>query len=163
MHRVIFAEIENILNNPTLAAPILNIHLPKRAKFERYLQSVLANSLLIKYKDTEIEKEYPSNKNSHVDIYFKGTYVELKTPNTNYVVAGIKPLSKPITKNVQSVIDDINKLRSAGVDGVVAFVLFPIGASSNYLKHVARVKGVLGHKSYEEGVVGNFYVFSAKV
>ena len=165
MYKVIFNEIVSILNNNNgLASPILNIHLPKRAKFERYLQSVLANKLKSTYADTEIEKEYPNNNNSHADIFANNTFIELKTPNTNYAVANIPVLTKPITTNRQGVINDIRKLRKAGVDGVVAFVLFPIDMNKPiYLQHVNKIKKELNHNLCEERVVGDFYVFSAKV
>ena len=158
MYKVIFGEIVSILKNKHgLAAPIINIHLPKRAKFERYLQSVMANELKTKYADTEIEKKYPNNKNCHVDVYANKTFIELKTPNTNFGGSG-----RNITQNIQGIINDIQKLRNANVDGVVAFVLFPIDNNSNYLQHVDKVKKQLGHNLYNECVLGDFYVFSAK-
>lgn len=164
MYKVIFNEIVSILKDKNgLAAPINNIHLPKRAKFERYLQSVLANKLKTTYANTEIEKVYPNNNDFLVDIFANNTFIELKTPNTNYAVANIPVLNKPITTNIQGVINDIRKLRNAGVNGVVAFVLFPIDNNSNYKKHVDRVKAELNHTLYKECVVDNFYVFSAKV
>ena len=164
MYKVIFDEIVSILKDKNgLAAPINNIHLPKRAKFERYLQSVLANKLKTTYANTEIEKVYPNNRNSHADIFANNTFIELKTPNTNCAVANIPVLNKPITTNIQGIKNDIRKLRNAKVNGVVAFVLFPIDDNPNHLQQVDKIKNELNHTSYKECVEGHFYVFSAKV
>lgn len=165
MYEIICDEIEKILKDSKLAAPILNLHLPKRAKFERYLQSVLAYQLKTTYVDTEIEKEYPNNNNSHVDIFSNGTYIELKTPNTNYTLPEIvKDKNVAITDNINGIIEDIKKLQEARVKkGVVAFVLFPIDNDGKYKYHVDRVKQELGSNSFKDCIVDRFYIFSAKV
>jgi hypothetical protein len=50
--------------------------------------------------------------------------LELKTPNCNWKTTGIQSKTRPITKNIKSVIDDTKKLNSN--QGIIAFVLFPI-------------------------------------
>lgn len=160
MHEIIFKEISNIISDTQgLAAPIMNIHLPKRAKFERYLQSVLANKLKSEFADTEIE--YPMGE-KFADIYSNGTYIELKTPNTSYKVEGIEKRHKPISKNFNSILKDIQKLRDANVKkGVVAFVLFPVSDTSDYNYHVEIIQKEC--KTYTSCLVGKFYIFSAEV
>jgi hypothetical protein len=152
----------SILNDPFWNRPIFDIHLPKRAKFERYLQSVLSLRLKQKFKDTEIE--YPLS-DKHVDIYANETFIELKTPNTNYKLEGIEDKTRPITNNIQSIIDDINKLRKLNVkEGVVAFVLFPVDPDKdNYSQHLKKIISVLGNNSYCQEMVGNMLVFSCSV
>ena len=148
-----------------LAAPILSLHLPKRAKFERYLQTVLAYKIKSRYLNTEIEKPYPNNSSKHADIFANNTYIEIKTVNTSYNVENVKAKNKPITKNINGIIEDIKKISTYGEkDGVVAFVLFPIDDEEKYKKHVERIVCALKDKTnYVERVVGQFYVFSAKV
>lgn len=106
MYRIVFDEMVSILNDSTWNEPILTIHVPQRAKFERYLQAVLSLRLKKRFGDTEIE--YPL-AGKHADIYANETYIELKTPNTSYRFSDIVNKTRPITKNVQSIIDDINK------------------------------------------------------
>lgn len=164
MYKKVCNEIVSILKDSSWNRPILDIHLPQRAKFERYLQSVLALRLKEKCKDTKIE--YPLG-DKHVDIYANGTYIELKTPNTNYRLQGIEDKSRPITNNIEGVIEDIEKLRllkEKGKEGVVAFVLFPIDSDrDDYLQHVEKIIFALGNNSYCQEVVGNMFVFSCKV
>ena len=166
MYEIIHKEIESILKDTDgLAAPILNLHLPKRAKFERYLQTVLAYKLKSCYLDTEIEKPYPNNSSKHADIFSNNTFIEIKTVNTNYNAEGVESKTKPISKNINGIIYDIEKLQTQRVEnGVVAFVLFPVDDEEKYKDYVKRITGVLKHKkAYKESVVGQFYVFSAKV
>lgn len=166
MYEIIHKEIESILKDTDgLAAPILNLHLPKRAKFERYLQTVLAYKLKSCYPDTEIEKPYPNNSSKHADIFANNTFIEIKTVNTSYNVENVAAKNKPITKNINGIITDIEKISTYGVkDGVVAFVLFPVDNEEKYKKHVGRIVGALrNNTTYVECVVGQFCVFSAKV
>lgn len=165
MYEIICNKIESILKDDNLAAPILNLHLPKRAKFERYLQTVLACKLKSHYPDTEIEKPYPNNSRERADIFANDTYIEIKTPNTRYEVEGVESKTKPMSKNIKGIIYDIEKLQTSRVkNGVVAFVLFPVDKDEKYKDYVKRITGVLKHKkAYKESVVGQFCVFSAKV
>ena len=162
MYRVVYNEIVAVLNDPVWNRPILTIHLPQRAKFEKYLQSVLACRLNNRFPGTVIE--YPFG-GKLIDIYANGTCIELKTPNTNYTIQGVPNKVRPITKNIASIIDDIQKLRTLNVNsGVVAFVLFPIDPNnSSYLYHVNKIISALGHNHYCSNVVGNMFVFSCQV
>jgi len=162
MYKSVFEEIVSILKDSSWNGPILAIHIPQRAKFERYLQAVLSFRLKKKYKDTEIE--YPLG-DKHVDIYANKTYIELKTPNTSYRFDGIVEKTRPITKNIQSIIDDINKLREHNVkEGVIAFVMFPIDPCKNdYSQHLNKITSVLGNDNYCQEMVGNMLVFSCKI
>ena len=77
----------------------------------------------------------------------------------------VEAKNKPTTKNINGIITDIEKISTYGVkDGVVAFVLFPVDNEEKYKKHVGRIVGALrDNTTYVECVVGQFYVFSAKV
>jgi len=50
--------------------------------------------------------------------------MELKTVKTNRKTSGIKDSTRPVTKNIKSVISYTIKLNSS--QGIVAFALFPI-------------------------------------
>ncbi|MDD6583041.1 MAG: hypothetical protein PUF10_10270 [Bacteroidales bacterium] len=162
MYKIVFDEMVSILNDSTWNEPILAIHIPQRAKFERYLQAVLSLRLKKRFDDTEIE--YPLD-GKHVDIYANETCIELKTPNTSYKFSDIVDKTRPITKNVQSITDDINKLRTLKIkEGVVAFVMFPIHTDKDdYMKHINKIISALGNDNYCQEIVGNMLVFSCKI
>ncbi len=54
-------------------------------------------------------------------------------------------MGRPITKNIKSIIDDVNKLNSD--NGIIAFVLFPIPVGDSrwesYLKRIMEETGVM--------------------
>lgn len=162
MYKTVCKEIVSILEDKTWGEPIVKIHLPQRAKFERYLQAVLALRLKKKYEDTEIEY---SVGEKHIDIYANNTCIELKTPNTNYTVTGVVDKTRPITKNIQSIIEDIQKLRNLGVgNGVVAFVLFPVTPDNDdYKQHVNKVISKLGNVHFCIEMTRNMLVFSCNI
>ena len=162
MYKQICEEIVAILKDANWSEPIMDIHLPQRAKFEKYLQSALACRLKKIYSDTIIE--YPIG-GKLIDLYSNNTCIELKTPTTNYKISGITNKTRPITKNIASIIEDIQKLRVLSVkNGVVAFVLFPIDINKkNYLYYVNKIITALGHKNYCQSVINNMLVFSCKI
>ena len=87
------------------------IAIRQRAKFEGWLKFELLRKLLV-YPDLKVEYPYPNDTNKHSDIYANKAFIELKTPNTNYQHNKCIQCTRPITKNIKSIIDDINKLRS---------------------------------------------------
>ena len=116
------------------------IAIRQRAKFEGWLKFELSRKLLV-YPDLEVERSYPNDKNQHADIYANNAFIELKTSNTNYRFDKCESLTRPITKNITSIITDINKLRKIDQGKkYVAFVLFPIDEEKQYLKHIDRIK-----------------------
>ena len=52
--------------------------------------------------------------------------LELKTPNTNWRMPGVANLTRPITKNIASIVEDAQKTPAEGGILIVAFVLFPV-------------------------------------
>lgn len=106
---------------------LLRIPIRQKAKFEGWLKFELAHYLEeIGMDNVEVESKR-WNRRTRTDITFfdggKPYSVELKTPNTNWHVEGIYSNGRPITKNIQSIIDDAIKLNSP--KGIVGFVLFP--------------------------------------
>lgn len=162
MYKVVFDEIISVLRDPVWSAPIKEIHMPQRAKFERYLQAVLAYRLKGKYSDTEIE--FPLG-DKHADIYSNGVFIELKTPNTNYRIDGVAEKTRPISDNIQGIIDDIDKFRKHDdKEGIVAFVMFPVKSGSNeHMQHIEKIKSHLGNDHFLQTTIDNMFVFSCMV
>ncbi|MGI5858743.1 MAG: hypothetical protein ACOX8P_05390 [Tepidanaerobacteraceae bacterium] len=112
---------------------ILRIAVRQKAKFEGWLKFELANYLEQNGMDNvEVESKF-NNRRERADISFfyhgEAYSLELKTPNTNWRVNGVKSLTRPITKNIESIVKDEVKLRNS--QGIVAFVLFPVPLNDN--------------------------------
>ena len=126
---------------------MLRIAIRQRAKFEGWLKFELAAVAEINGA-TVVEVETPSIQSQskrRADISFvyqdKKYDVELKTPNANWCMAGVKDAHRPITKNIFGIIQDTLKLRISSNNGLVAFVLFPVAPGDNqwkgYIKRIA--------------------------
>lgn len=98
----------------------LYVFVKERAKFEGWFKVELCDSLLDYFKDVVPEK-------NRVDISFEDWGIELKTVNTNVRYPNVKNKRRPITKNIQGVLDDIEKLKKLDFrkKGVL-FIVFPI-------------------------------------
>ena len=124
--------IEILKDNMTL----LRIPIRQKAKFEGWLKFELANYLeQAGMQNVEVETK-AFHRRDRTDITFISNgepySIELKTPNTNWKLEGVNNNCRPITKNIQSVIDDAKKLNSK--NGIVAFVLFPVPVGDNRWK-----------------------------
>ncbi|PKL50862.1 MAG: hypothetical protein CVV37_07005 [Nitrospira bacterium HGW-Nitrospira-1] len=124
--------IDILKNNMTL----LRIPIRQKAKFEGWLKFELAHYLEQSgMQNIEVETK-TAYRRDRTDITFVNNgepyYIELKTPNTNWKLEGVNNNCRPITKNIQSVIDDAKKLNSN--NGIVAFVLFPVPVGDNRWK-----------------------------
>jgi hypothetical protein len=127
---------------------LLAIALRQRAKFEGWLKFELA-ARAEQYGATAVEVESASNDSTSIstrsDIAFSfgdSRYdLELKTPNVNWRMLGVNNRTRPITKNVASIILDARKLYHCANHGIVAFVLFPIPTGDKrwhaYLERIA--------------------------
>ena len=141
--------IESILSNNQ---DLLEIAFKQRAKFEGWLKFEIARAFSRLYPNTKVE--YPIAKVC-ADLFADNCLIELKTPNTNYTCKGVDSKTRPITKNVNDIIDDINKLgelrkisENHCYDLFIAFVMFPIdidkdedkNTTSKYMEHVNRIE-----------------------
>lgn len=92
-----------------------------RAKFEGWLKVELIR--ILEEAGYEALPEV-----SGIDITFENVAIELKTCNTNLRITGVVNKGKPITKNLNEIISDINKLRTNGnyVHKYIVFIIFPI-------------------------------------
>ena len=175
--------IESILSSNE---DLLEIAFRQRAKFEGWLKFEIAKEFQKSGKATKVE--YPIAKvyadlvadkvlpelyrnteverliqRGHVDLFADNCLIELKTPNTSYTCEGVDSKTRPITKNVNDIIYDINKLRELRnitdklgelrknpkgprYDSFIAFVMFPIdkdedkNTTSKYMEHVNRIE-----------------------
>lgn len=123
----------------------VSIFAKERAKFEGWLKVELCDSL-VKYFQVVPEK-------NRVDITFNGWAVELKTVNTNIRYENVKNKTRPITKNVQGVIDDIEKLKSTNYpQKAILFVVFPINHDNQFwqiqLRRISTLLRKINHKEF---------------
>lgn len=127
---------------------LLQIVLRQRAKFEGWLKFELACYLdQIGMTSVEVESQSSFGRD-RADIAFFNDgnpyRLELKTPNTNWTIPGVNSSERPITNNVQSIVDDAFKLNSQY--GIVAFVLFPVPVDDSrwevYLKRISEKTGL---------------------
>ena len=122
---------------------LVGIALLQRAKFEGWLKFELANELKKMYADTVVEYHL-KKMNAHVDIYSNQSLIELKTPNTSYNTNDCINAKRPITDNVNGIINDINKLKavsstSSYQGGYIAFVMFPLDKNEAYKTHIKKI------------------------
>lgn len=127
MYKQISKWIENLIQSHD---QVLAVAIKQRSKFEGWLKIELANQALnYGANDIEFEVTLPDdNGQADLALSLDGIryYIELKTANTNWRLPGVLNLRRPITKNVNSIISDGYKLRNSKVNGIVAFVMFPI-------------------------------------
>jgi hypothetical protein len=145
MHKRVNEWICNIIDNHQI---IMSLAMSQRAKFEGWLKFELAEYAISEgATDVVIEPRINEKFLSRADLAF--TYngnriiIELKTPNTNYRMTGVENRTRPITKNIHSILEDIKKLGSHGVEGIIAFVLFPVRTVDNQWKiYLDRIKNM---------------------
>jgi len=104
-----------------------------KSKFEHWLKFELGVALSAApgIQNLKLEEPFPrSSERSDLSLEVNGSkwYVELKTANTNWQAQGVEEKTRPITKNISSIISDIEKLRTKCLSssGIAAFVLFPV-------------------------------------
>ena len=130
LSRVVFDELKPKLEHHKG----LSIFARERAKFEGWLKVELCDSLTKHFDDVTPEKE-------RIDITSGNWAIELKTINTNIRFKNVRDKSRPITKNTQGVIDDIEKLRASKYPNkAVLFAVFPIWHSNeNWQRQFRRI------------------------
>jgi len=139
--KLIFGELK-----PKLETNLgLSIFARERAKFEGWLKVELCDSLSKYFKGVCPER-------NRTDITFEGWAIELKTVNTNIRYEGVKNKTRPITKNTQGVIDDIEKLRTTEYPNKsVLFVAFPIHHNNeNWQTQLKRINSQVKKIKYVE-------------
>ena len=107
----------------------LAVFASKRSRFEGWLKVEIINSLILNGKNASPEVD-------RVDIVFDNVGIELKTINTNN-----KSNGKPITCNIKSIINDIDKLNKSNFKyKFIVFIVYPINHNNNFWqKHLNKI------------------------
>jgi len=123
----------------------LGVFARNRSKFEGWLKVELIDCLTQQFADVEPEK-------NRVDITFDDWAVELKTLNTNFRYPNVRNRTRPITKNVQSVINDVAKLNRLNTPNkAVVFIAFPVQHNHlDWQPHLRRISDSLTELRYTE-------------
>lgn len=132
----------------------LGVFSRQRAKFEGWLKVELIDILISKGFDARPEQGL-------IDVTFQNVAIELKTVNTNYRDNIAENMIRPITNNVDAVIQDINNLHGNPIENkFVIFVVFPSNDGHQWGRHLQRINETLEEdccaKSFEfqSGVSG---------
>lgn len=106
----------------------------RRAKFEGWLKVEIIDILVKKGKNALPEM-------GRIDVSFDTIGIELKTVNTNIRYDNVINTTKPITKNIDSVNEDIeNLINTTFVDKFVIFIVFPITHDNqNWQNQLGRI------------------------
>ncbi|MFC1984637.1 hypothetical protein ACFLU0_01310 [Chloroflexota bacterium] len=151
----VLQEIKPIIENNTG----LTIFARERSKFEGWLKVELCGILSKHFEDVTPEKD-------RTDICFGEWGIELKTINTNIRYDGVQKKNRPITKNTQGVINDIDKLsRSTISKKAVMFVTFPAEHDNkNWQVQLNRIKEKLSRLMacdfvFNEGIIKGVIYF----
>lgn len=111
---------------------VVGLAMTQRAKFQGWLKLELAARLSGQdaVEDVRLEDQYPTDGRADLSFVRGGTkwFVELRTANTNWRHASIEHRTRPITKNITEIIEDIDRLRPdrPSSAGLAIFVIFPI-------------------------------------
>jgi hypothetical protein len=116
----------------------LNYFVKNKAKFEGWFKVEICN-ILSEHTDNIIPEK------DRIDIVFDDWALELKTANTNYRYANIEKKTKPITKNINSILKDIRDLQNNDLyqKKAVVFIVFPLLLSTHtdlWKSHLSKIK-----------------------
>lgn len=153
MHATVRGWILSIL---TRRPDVVSLAMRERSKFEGWLKFELGAVAQANGMKSVVVESSREQVQSRADLGFIAGedhwQVELKTPNTNWRMEGVATKTRPITKNITSIISDARKLAGAGGRGLVAFVLFPVPTGDNrWQRYLGRISESLGIRLSEEG------------
>jgi len=135
--RSLMKEVSDILHS---RRELVWIAVRQRAKFEGWLKFELTCALekAQSYSDVRVEESYleGSNKKADIAFTFKGRkcYLQLKTCNTNWRVDSVEVRTRPITENIERMIDDIRGMRNIEEPelGIALMILFPVDINKSF-------------------------------
>jgi hypothetical protein len=127
------SEIQGLLKNILQSRKdIAYLVCQQRVKFEGWLKIELASALKHKagFEKITLEDSYATNGRSDISFESGGDkwYIEMKTANTNWRAENLENLTRPITRNIDGIVEDITVLRekSTPAHGVAVFCIFPV-------------------------------------
>ena len=140
LSKIVFVELAKLLEEHKG----LSVFASERSKFEGWLKVEICDILL----NAGLKNIVPEKK--RVDVICDGWAIELKTVNTNYRYANVINKTRPITNNVQKVIDDIHQLRSKTdlekLQKAVLFIVFPVVHKRvEWQSHLNKIEERLGN------------------
>lgn len=122
---------------------VMSIALRQRAKFEGWLKFELAAHAEVSgATNVVVEASLPDGGRSDLSFDWSGSCydVELKTPNTNWRMPGVAEITRPITKNISSIVADARKATAGDRRPLVAFVIFPVPcADDRWRQYLERI------------------------
>ena len=125
-----------------------------RSKFEGWFKVELINTLIINGFKAISERD-------RIDVTIGEEWaIELKTMNTNYRCAGALKKHRPVTKNINGIIKDIDDLKSETkyANKAVIFIVFPFENMVKWSEHQKKIQVNLKKntlKKYEFQFYGN--------
>lgn len=136
----------------------LNYFVFNRSKFEGWLKVEIIDILTNYTNDITPEKD-------RIDIVVEDWAIELKTSNTNYRYENVENKTRPITKNVSSIIKDIKDLEHNinYENKAVLFIIFPLDLNnSSWEQHIQKIENKLKELksiefNFENGVKSVLY------
>lgn len=124
----------------------LNQFAKYRSKFEGWLKVELVKILNENRLEAIPEKD-------RIDITIKEEWaIELKTVNTNYRYLNVENKTRPITKNISSILKDIEKLKyNKFKNKAIIFITFPVEHSFPYWKmHLKKIEKELNEIKFKQ-------------
>lgn len=150
---IVFNEMKNKIESN----PGLSIFSSERAKFEGWVKVELCESLSKYFKSIIPE-------GNRIDIIADDWAIELKTINTSFRFDNVKIKTRPIQKNVQAVIEDIDKLKLGNYKNkAVFFIVFPAFHNhEGWQYHLHKISALLKKLksmdfNFQNGVQGVMY------
>jgi hypothetical protein len=115
----------------------------RRAKFEGWFKAELIDILARTGQNALPEI-------NRIDVSFGDVGIELKTVNTNIRYQNVINVNRPITNNINGVIEDINFIRTSNFSyKFVMFIVFPIEHNNqNWQNHLTRISKNLNNGHY---------------
>jgi len=129
------------------ASKALAVFAKRRAKFEGWLKVELVDILLKRGINGVVPEQ------GRIDVSFGDVAIELKTVNTNYRDGIADNLTRPITKNIADLIEDITNHRGAKSAGFkykyIIYIVFPLDEKdSGWAIHLKKIEDLLGESCY---------------
>lgn len=128
-----------------------------RAKFEGWLKVECCDILSKEFKGVLPEQD-------RIDISFNDWVIELKTINTNYRHINVRNMHRPITKNIEGIIKDIDKLtKIVDKNKGIIFTVFPVDKNNQqWINHSRKITQKLSSYKiidfhFKNGVPGLIY------
>lgn len=120
--KIILEELKQKIENNKA----LYVFARERAKFEGWLKVELCNILAKHFEQKLITPELITPEKDRIDVVINDWAFELKTTSTNYKYNMVVKKVRPITDNINGILNDIKKLKTLNYSiKAVLFVVYP--------------------------------------